>query len=185
MGVFDGLRLGSYSVILADPPWPFRLYSGSDTIPQRAWQQRYAPMKLEELEALPVGELAADNCALIMWAIGPLIPAALRLGEAWGFEFKTDLFYWAKPGPMGMGYYSRKRIEPCYLFTRGSPKRLAKDVDQCIVADRREHSRKPDETHENIERLFNGPYVELFARERRPGWSAWGNQVGILDGEAA
>lgn len=180
-GVWGGLKRNHYGVIYADPPWSFRLYSGADTIPQRAWQRRYDPMPTKDIMALPVHELAADDCALILWAIGPLIPAALQVGEAWGFEYKTDLFYWAKPGPMGMGYYSRKRIEPCYLFTKGKPLRMAKDVDQCIVADRREHSRKPDEAAAEIERMFAGPYLELFARERKTGWDAWGNQVGILE----
>jgi N6-adenosine-specific RNA methylase IME4 len=76
-----------------------------------------------------------------------------------------------------MGYWSRKQTEICLLFTRGSPRRLGKGVRQLIVAPRREHSRKPDERYERIEALVNGPYLELFARTSRPGWSAWGNET--------
>lgn len=153
-------------------------------------------MTVEEMAALPVADLAAKDCALFMWVIGTHIPAAIRLGEAWGFEFKTDVFYWAKmgslldqddlfdgdPDPMiSMGYYSRKQIEPVYLFTRGKPKRHHKGVRQLIRARKREHSRKPVEQYERIEKLMPGPYLELFGRESRPGWMTWGNQATKFD----
>jgi N6-adenosine-specific RNA methylase IME4 len=82
---------------------------------------------------------------------------------------------------MGFGYWTRKQVEPCWLFTRGRPKRVMKGVRQVIVEPRREHSRKPDVTRERIEALVAGPYLELFARTAAPGWSSWGNQVGKFD----
>jgi N6-adenosine-specific RNA methylase IME4 len=82
---------------------------------------------------------------------------------------------------MGLGYWTRANTEPCLLATRGKPKRLNADVRQGIIEPRREHSRKPDCVHDRIERLVAGPYLELFARARRPGWDAWGNEVGKFD----
>jgi N6-adenosine-specific RNA methylase IME4 len=83
----------------------------------------------------------------------------------------------AEPAKIGMGYSTRKQAELCLLFTRGKPKRLSKGVRHVIEAPRREHSRKPDETFTRIEALYAGPYLEMFAREGRPGWTAWGNQT--------
>jgi N6-adenosine-specific RNA methylase IME4 len=76
-----------------------------------------------------------------------------------------------------MGYWTRANTEPCLLATRGRPKRLNADVRQAIIEPRREHSRKPDGIHKRIERLVAGPYLELFARQQRPGWDVWGNEV--------
>jgi len=80
-----------------------------------------------------------------------------------------------------MGYWTRANSEPCLLATRGKPKRLSAAVRQGIIEPRREHSRKPDCVHERIERLVAGPYLELFARATRPGWTCWGNEVGKFD----
>lgn len=187
-----GLKRNHYAVILADPAWPFRIYAGDDVVPQRAAQKHYPPMPMADMLALPVAEIAADDCALFMWGIGAMIPEALELGAAWGFKFKTDVFYWEKMGGnhaqddlftgppepiMSLGYYSRKQVEPCYLFTRGRPKRLDRGIRQLIRAPKREHSRKPPEQYDRIERMFAGPYAELFARTQRPGWDAWGNET--------
>ena len=83
---------------------------------------------------------------------------------------------------MGNGYGTRQNSEICWLGRRGSPRRKAKDVRELIIAQRREHSRKPDEQYERIEALCAGPYVELFARQRRPGWTAWGDQIDHFKG---
>ena len=83
---------------------------------------------------------------------------------------------------MGLGYWTRANSEPCLLATRGKPKRLNADVRQGIIAPRREHSRKPDEVHGRIERLVAGPYLELFARAERPGWTVWGNETTKFNG---
>jgi N6-adenosine-specific RNA methylase IME4 len=142
------------------------------------------------------GSLAARDCVLLTWATWPLLRQALELIEIWGFAYKTCGFDWTKADAsqldmfrddtdvaIGMGYWTRSNTEPCLLATRGKPKRLNADVRQGIVEPRREHSRKPDCVHERIERLVAGPYLELFARQRRPGWSAWGNEVGKYDAQ--
>jgi N6-adenosine-specific RNA methylase IME4 len=117
----------------------------------------------------------------------PLLPRAFELIEKWRFEFKTVAFYWVKRNKhgadffTGLGYWTRCNPEICLLATRGNPRRQAKDVRKLIVEPRREHSRKPDCVRERIERLVKGPYIELFARETKPGWACWGNQAGLFD----
>jgi N6-adenosine-specific RNA methylase IME4 len=133
-------------------------------------------MTLDQIRALPVIELAGDTCALILWITDPLLAHAVGIIEAWGFTYKTVAFTWVKSTkdgtgfPIGCGYYTRANPEQCLLATRGKPQRLSCSVPQLIVAPRREHRRKPDEVYERIEALFPGPYIELFARTRRPGW---------------
>jgi len=113
-----------------------------------------------------------------------------ELIQAWGFEYKTVAFYWVKLNTLakhgadyftGLGYWTRANPEQCLLATRGKPSRKAKNVKRLIVDKRREHSRKPDCVRERIERLVAGPYLELFARETKPGWDGWGDQVALFN----
>lgn len=196
------LPAGPFAAILADPPWAFRTYSGENMTPHRCAEDHYRTMDLAALKALPVGDVAARDCALFMWVVGSHIAESIELARAWGFEFKTDAFYWFKQrlagadqidlftddipdARMGFGYWTRKQVEPCLLFTRGSPARLSKGVRQTILAPRREHSRKPEESRDRVEQLVAGPYLELFARSSRPGWSSWGYETAKFDGVAA
>lgn len=192
-----------YSVILADPPWQFEAYSGG-TVPQRAEEQHYQTMTLDQMAELPVKDLAAPNCALAMWVISSHLPQALELGKAWGFEYSSKCFAWSKlckfhgnpdPDPrkarkitdnahwaMMMGHTTRKNTEDCLLFTRGRPKRVDKGVRELIVAPVGRHSQKPDEQYERLERLYGDvPRCELFSRRNRAGWHSWGNEVGKFD----
>jgi N6-adenosine-specific RNA methylase IME4 len=159
-------------------------------------------MTLAEIKALPVADVAAKDCVLMLWAVDPLIPQALQVGAAWGFTYKTLGFVWAKERrvtskraalhddpdhkrfPIGTGYWTRANPEVCFLFTKGKPKRLSASVRKLLIAPRREHSRKPDEIYGRIEALVDGPYLEMFARQRRPGWDAWGDETEKF-GEAA
>jgi N6-adenosine-specific RNA methylase IME4 len=172
-----------FSVILADPPWSFHTYSGKGK--QRSAERHYDCMSLDDIKALPVASLAADDCALFLWSVCPELPGALDVIRAWGFEFKTKGFTWIKQNPggqglhTGMGYWTRANSEDVLLATRGNPPRLAMDVHQVIMAPVAEHSEKPGEIHRRIERLLAGPYLELFARAERPGWATWGNEIGI------
>lgn len=158
-------------------------------------ERHYATMTLDEIKALPVRDWAAKDCVLLLWAVDPMLPQALDVGAAWGFKFKTVGFVWAKERritssrgdafdhpdekrfPMGTGYWTRANPEMCLLFTRGKPKRLSASVRKLLIAPRREHSRKPDEQYARIEALVAGPYLEMFARQTRPGWTAWGNET--------
>jgi N6-adenosine-specific RNA methylase IME4 len=191
MSLFDGLKRGHYGAILADPPWGFQCWNGKDKrAASRGSVTPYETMEMDEIAALPVASLAADDCALFMWAVWPTMPEAIKILGAWGFKYKTCGFLWAKAHAnqlemfrddidpyVGLGYWTRANSELCLLATRGNPKRLNADVRQVIIEPRREHSRKPDGIHERIERLVVGPYLELFARQHRPGWDCWGNEV--------
>ncbi len=177
----------SYGAILADPPWAFRTYSGNDATAHRTEEDHYKVMSVGDLKALPVGDLAAKSCALFLWVVDATLEQGLEVGKAWGFRYKTRAFEWFKVKQnslsemesdlrIGMGYWSRKQCESCLLFTRGNPKRLNADVRQAIFSPIREHSRKPDETYNRIERLVAGPYCELFARRWHKGWDGWGDE---------
>jgi len=177
--MFEGLRRNYYAAILADPPSPFATWS--DKGKDRSAENHYGVMSFAEIMAMPVAELAADDCVLFLWATWPTLPQAMSVIEAWGFRYKTCAFTWAKvkngKAQIGLGYWSRANTEPCLLATRGKPKRIHADVSQLIMEPRREHSRKPDCVHDRIERLVDGPRLELFARQRRMEWDCWGDQV--------
>jgi N6-adenosine-specific RNA methylase IME4 len=183
---FPGLPRGHFPCILADPPWPFATWSHKGQ--GRSGEAHYPTMTHAEMEALPVRELAAPDSVLFLWVVQTQIPEAVRLVDAWGFELKSVAFAWVKGDAlpffpddvacqMGMGKWTRAEFEQCWLATRGKPKRLNADVRQVFVEKRREHSRKPDGIHYRIERLIDGPRLELFARTQRPGWTVWGNQT--------
>lgn len=177
-----------YGAILADPPWSFRNWSAKGT--GRNAISHYDCLDFPALATLRVADLAAQDCALFLWVTDPLLPRAIKLIEAWGFEYKTVAFYWVKLNSAakhdadfftGLGYWTRANPEQCLLATRGKPMRQAKDVRRLVVEKRREHSRKPDCIRERIERLVTGPYIELFARETKTSWDCWGNQAGLFD----
>lgn len=187
---FEGLPRAHFACILADPPWAFRTYGGADAVPTLA-ADPYSTMTLDEMKALPVADITANDCLLIMWVVSSHVPQAFELAEAWGFTYRSLGPVWVKerhPGQsemfneppicdFGMGYWFRQQAEIAFIFGRGSPKRLSADVRQALVEPRREHSRKPDEFHRRVERLVGGPYLEMFGREQRPGWTIWGNQT--------
>jgi N6-adenosine-specific RNA methylase IME4 len=187
-----------FGVICPDFPWPFEVYSGKGK--QRSAERRYDTWPLERILAMAplVARLAADACALFLWTVWPEHPGALELIKACGFEYKSAGFVWVKTRPSatcitldgdglhwGMGYSTRANTEACLLATRGSPRRLSADVHQVLIAPVTEHSEKPDEVYWRIERLYPGPYLELFARKPRPNWMCWGNELPPLTIDAA
>jgi N6-adenosine-specific RNA methylase IME4 len=142
-------------------------------------------MSTDEICALPVREIAAPDCSLFLWATWPLLPDALRVIEAWGFEYLTIGFDWVKTNSdgtgvfFGTGYYAKSNTEPCLLARRGKAMKPAvDDVSSVIVSPRREHSRKPEAVRTRISRMYpTARKVELFCRESAEGWETWGNQV--------
>jgi N6-adenosine-specific RNA methylase IME4 len=191
-------QAGHYRVIYADPPWRFATYS--DKGKGRSAEAHYDCLSIDDIKTFPVAAWAAPDAALLLWATDPLLPRALEVVEAWGFTYKTVGFYWVKLNkgagarlssdwPLlaerdfftGLGFWTRANPEPCLLATRGHPKRSAGDVPKLLIAPRREHSRKPDEAYDRIERLLPGPYLELFARRSRPGWDRFGDQEELFD----
>lgn len=170
---------GKYKVILADPPWSYR--NGTSKLDGLA-SSHYSTMSHEAIGQLPVQEVADDDCVVLLWATFPKLKEAIHVVEAWGFEYVTVAFTWVKLYKngfprMGLGFWSRGNAEICLLGKRGKPKRINNDVSQIIEAPVTQHSRKPDVQYERIEHLLNGPYLELFGRSPRVGWTVWGNQV--------
>jgi len=175
-----------YGVIYADPPWAFQTWS--DGGKGRSAENHYECMTMEDIRSLPVSSISEANCALFLWSTDPLLPAALKMIEAWGFKFKTIAFVWAKLNKSapelfsaddfftGMGYWTRANPELCLLATKGKPQRHSKSVRRLIIERRREHSRKPDEVANRITELMGSDTskIELFARQSRIGWDAWG-----------
>jgi N6-adenosine-specific RNA methylase IME4 len=186
----SGFKAGA---ILADPAWQF--IARSDKGEGRSASQHYDVQGLEAIKALPIKQLAADDCVLFMWMLDWCPHWAFEVIEAWGFEHKTTAFTWIKLTAnhdgqprydglisdrdfhFGQGYWTRANPEDCWLATRGSPKRINADVRQLIIHPVMEHSRKPDEIHTRIERLVDGPYLELNARREAENWLTWGNEV--------
>ncbi|RKI67832.1 adenine methyltransferase [bacterium 1xD42-67] len=179
-----------YNVILADPPWSFRAWSSKGM--GRSAEQHYPTMRLEDIKALPVFDLAAGDCVLFLWATFPMLKEALEVIDTWGFTYKTVAFTWVKenrksPGLFwGLGYWTRANAEVCLLATRGSPKRQSAAVHQVILSPVERHSKKPDEVQERIVTLMGDvSRVELFARQETPGWDVWGNEVECSPGLAS
>lgn len=147
-------------------------------------ENHYSTMGIEEICSLPVQEICEKNCALFLWVTFPQLPEAFRVIKAWGFRYKTVAFVWTKLNRsgqgyfFGLGYWTRSNAEICLLATRGKPKRISKKVFQLIISPLQEHSKKPAEARKRIVELLGDlPRIELFARQRSPGWDAWGNEV--------
>lgn len=141
-------------------------------------------MSLEELMALPVSDITDTDCALFLWATFPQLPEALRLIKAWGFQYKTVAFVWLKTNRKsetwfyGLGFWTRGNAEICLLATKGHPKRQSAGVHQFIVSPVERHSKKPGEARDKIIALMGDlPRIELFARQKSPGWDVWGNEI--------
>ena len=171
-----------YGVIYADPPWRYRVWSKKGA--GRSAEAHYPTMSMEAIKALPVADLAAKDCALFLWLTLPLLYEGWAVMQAWGFVYKTVAFVWVKQNKKadslftGMGYWTRANAEVCLLATRGHPKRQDCNVQQIILSHIEEHSKKPAEARRRIELLLGEvPRIELFARQKVPGWDCWGNEV--------
>lgn len=176
-----------YEIILADPPWSYRVWSGKGK--SRTAENHYPTMRIEDIRALPVGELAAKDCALFMWVTCPQLLEAFSVLEAWGFTYKTVAFAWVKQNRKtpslfwGLGHWTRANVEFCLLATRGHPTRKSTRVHQVLLSPVEEHSKKPDVIRDRIVELMGDlPRVELFARQTAPGWDVWGNEVSCSPG---
>lgn len=171
-----------YSTILADPPWQFQNRTGK-MAPEHKRLLRYPTMKLDEIKKLPVKELAADPSHLYLWCPNALLPEGLAVMDAWGFEYKSNIV-WHKARKdggsdgRGVGFYFRNVTELVLFGIKGRMRTLPPGRSQVnfISTRKREHSRKPDEIFDIIESCSSGPYLELFARFPRLGWSQWGNE---------
>lgn len=173
-----------YQIILADPPWSYKVWNKT-TGSGRSAENHYETMNKEDIQNLPIQDIYDDNCVLFLWVTAPCLLEGIELIKAWGFEYKTIGFTWVKRNKKsdswfwGMGYYTRANAELCLLATKGKPlKRISRSIHQ-VVDDRiMEHSKKPNSVRERIVDLFGDlPRIELFAREKTEGWDVWGNEV--------
>lgn len=176
----------SFKTVLADPPWQFQNRTGK-MAPEHKRLNRYGTMKLEDILTLPVAQLTADSAHLYLWVPNALMPEGLRVLEAWGFKYKSNLV-WHKvrkdggPDGRGVGFYFRNTTELILFGVKGKKARtLAPGRSQVniIRSMKREHSRKPDELYDIIEACSPDPRLELFARGLRVGWASWGNQADV------
>lgn len=166
-------------VLLADPPWRF-----GDALPgpKRGASKHYQTLTISEIARFPLPPLA-DDCVLILWRVAAILDGAEFVARAWGFKPKAELTWVkmrkdGKKPRIGMGRSVRNSHESAIIAMRGRPARLSKSEPSVIFAPRAEHSRKPDEAYALIERLYEGPRVELFATRERPGWTTYGTSVG-------
>lgn len=171
-----------YKIIYADPPWQYKTWSAKGT--GRSAEQHYPTMKKEDIQNLPVKDLAADDCVLLLWVTFPCLEEGLELIKKWGFTYKTCGFTWVKRNRKsdgffcGLGHWTRANAEICVLATKGKPKRVSKSVHQVCDARVMEHSKKPPEIRDRIVSLLGDlPRIELFARQHAEGWDCWGNEV--------
>jgi N6-adenosine-specific RNA methylase IME4 len=174
---------GGFKTILADPPWRFTNRTGK-VAPEHRRLDRYSTMEIEDICALPVEEAAAANAHLYLWVPNALLPEGIKVMDSWGFRYVSNII-WAKrrkdggPDGRGVGFYFRNVTEMLLFGVRGSMRTLqpARSQVNMIETRKREHSRKPDEQYALIEACSPGPYLELFARHARRGWTGWGDEA--------
>lgn len=175
-----GLGSRLFGAILADPPWRFTNRTGK-VAPEHRRLMRYETLTTEEICDLPVNELALDSAHLYLWVPNALLADGLRVLDAWGFTYKSNIV-WHKvrkdggSDGRGVGFYFRNVTELVLFGVKGSLRTLPPGRRQVnlLSSRKREHSRKPDQLYDIIERCSPGPYLELFARYPRLGWEAWG-----------
>ena len=175
-----------FNIIYVDCPWQ---YDDECHAGERGAIYKYPLMTMDELKALPVGSIAADDSVLFMWVTMPKLGEIFECGliKSWGFEYKTNAFTWIKRNEKGrgwfwgMGRWTRSNVELCLLATKGNPKRLNANVHSVITTPIEYHSKKPNVTRDRIIQLCGDlPRIELFARQAAPGWTAWGHDVGCV-----
>lgn len=187
----------AYNIIYADPPWSYNRAIGNGVLRKKDGSLHYPSMHVSELVALgpEVQRITRDDAALLLWGTMPLLPEALQVIQAWGFQYKTCFVTWVKctkdgtRPAFGVGYYTRSNAECCFLAVKGkipSYKKLIEGeaarrpnaVQSVVIEPRREHSRKPDIVREKIVEVFGDiPRIEFFARIPTEGWSVLGNDT--------
>jgi N6-adenosine-specific RNA methylase IME4 len=173
-----------FATVLADPPWRFTNRTGK-MAPEHRRLSRYSTMSLDEIMELPIPQIVLPQSHLYLWVPNALILEGLEVMRRWGFVYKTNIVWYkvrrdGGPDGRGVGFYFRNVTELVLFGVRGGLRTLPPGRRQVnlIATRKREHSRKPDELYTVIERCSPGPYLELFARHRRPHWTQWGDELG-------
>lgn len=173
-----------FKTIMADPPWRFTNRTGK-VAPEHKRLARYPTMTLDDICGLPVEEHLEETAHCYLWVPNALLPDGLKVLQAWGFEYKSNII-WHKvrkdggSDGRGVGFYFRNVTEVILFGVRGKNARtLAPGRRQVNLfsSRKREHSRKPDEQYKIIEECSPGPHLELFGRGMRDNWTVWGNQA--------
>ncbi|MEX0679531.1 MAG: MT-A70 family methyltransferase [Pirellulales bacterium] len=183
MSGLPGLKSHHFGTILADPPWQFQNRTGK-VAPEHKRLRRYRTMSFDEIRAMPIPFHVAEKSHLYLWCPNALLEEGLSVMRAWGFSYKTNIVWYkvrkdGGPDGRGVGFYFRNVTELLLFGTRGKLRTLKPGRTQVNLfrTRKQEHSRKPDEVFEIIEACSLGPFLELFARERRNGWVQWGDEL--------
>lgn len=180
--LFPPLPSGKFEILYADPPWDYKGQlqhngkGGSDT---GGAVRHYSTVTLDDLIGLDVPGIAAENSLLFMWTSSPHLDQAIDLGKGWGFSWATVAFVWNKM-KTNPGFYTLSQCELCLVFKHGKipAPRGARNIRQYVEVERGQHSQKPPEVARRIKKMFPSQRkIELFAREKTPGWTAWGNEA--------
>lgn len=177
-----------YQVIYADPPWSYSRAVQHGAVGKRksGWHklnEKYSTMPLPDIYKLSVSKISDKNCILFLWVTFPHLEHGLKVIESWGFTYKTLGFSWIKTyksgkPKFGIGYYTKSNCEVCLIGTKGKPPKVSDKVSSVIISQIEGHSKKPDEARDKIVQLCGDiSRIELFARQKTPGWDVWGNEV--------
>jgi N6-adenosine-specific RNA methylase IME4 len=169
-----------YQIIYADPPWSY-----NDKMKGHSFSldHEYKTQDKNWIWNLPIQNISDKDCVLFLWVVNPMLPEGIETIKRWGFKFKTVPFVWVKQTinkkwVSNLGRWTMGGAEICLLGVKGKPKRIIKNVKQLVFAERKRHSEKPAEIRDRIVTLMGDlPRIELFARQKTPGWDAWGNEV--------
>jgi len=173
-------ELGTYSVLYIDPPWSYKnKKTGGSMVSGSA--SKYPTLSLYEIKNLPIQAICEKNCVLFLWATVPLLPDALEVMKAWGFKYKTTIF-WRKIMSLGMGFWFRGQVEILLFGIKGKVKAFRLQEANFIQCKSEKHSKKPEIFRELIERavhqtMENPRFIELFATKRTEGWECWGKEI--------
>jgi N6-adenosine-specific RNA methylase IME4 len=169
----QAIAMGTYAAVVIDPPWD---WGDEGDVDQFAYARPdYATMPIDEIAALPIGQIAAANSHVYLWITNRSLPKGFDLLDRWGFRYITQIT-WVKPS-IGLGNYFRGATEQILFGVRGSLPLLVRDQATYFTAPRSGHSTKPQEFYELVERCSPGPWIEMFARRRRKGWATWGAEA--------
>jgi len=177
-----------YNIIYADPPWHYGSKSAVNNTTGRAIKplsDHYSTMSLQELKNMPIKNMTKDDAACFMWVTDSHIDEALEVLRSWGFAYKTIAFNWVKTTSKGnycknVAPWTMKSSEICLLGIKGrmTKYKQANNIESLVIAQRTQHSQKPNEVRKRIEDLFGDlPRIELFARQKTDGWDVWGDEI--------
>jgi N6-adenosine-specific RNA methylase IME4 len=169
-----------YRTIVADPPWAYERMVGRTIGGGPGWQVRglpYPSMTVDEIQSLPIPDLADSDARLFLWTTNRYMPAAFRLLSGWGFRYQQTLVWRKNNASPYPGAVAVIDVEMLLVAQRGTPGRLSFAKSACIEASVTRHSQKPEAFLDLVESVSPGPYLELFARRQRLGWDTWGNEA--------